>query len=242
MKPIQKDRRWLLPSFLVFAALVACSSQAKTFVPAADAGRDTGPRMPDAPDAEPVDASTLADASTDSATPADAWLESGTEDAQVDSGHMHEPEDASVDASTDANSSDAGADSGKMLEPGPELSPCTSAPGFLGANYLDLTDPAALREVVWNHTSVPPESSFQLSQMRCIKVRAGQKFTWNWDGRHDLTVFHVMIANGGTAPSFLPTANITKEKITATFTTPGTYGYTCAPHPSAMSGVVWVVP
>ena len=107
---------------------------------------------------------------------------------------------------------------------------------------MDLTASNAFRQVEWNHSSSPPDKAFQLSSWRCAKVKVGQTFEWDWDGLNDLTTFHVMVGNGGDSPSFVDSANVSRKKIVATFTAPGTYGYTCGPHPTAMSGVIWVVP
>ncbi len=125
---------------------------------------------------------------------------------------------------------------------GPDLAPCSNAANQRGAIYFDLTDSGTTEHVEWNNKSVPPERAFQISNYRCIKVKVGQTFRWDWDGENDLVGFHRMISNGGTSPSFVDTASASATKIEATFTAPGTYGYTCQPHPFAMSGVVWVVP
>ena len=125
---------------------------------------------------------------------------------------------------------------------GPELNPCSSATGLLGAKYLDLTAPDAFRRVEWNSKSSPADEAFQLTPWRCVKVRVGQSFQWEWDGLHDLTTFHVMVGNGGTSPSFVDSIAASKKTIVATFAAAGTYGYTCDPHPVGMAGVVWVVP
>jgi plastocyanin len=248
-------RRRLRFSVVMVPVLAACMSQVYpgctntptvttlSFDAAVDGGkRPMRPSPPDAsdagavgPDAEREDAALDADHEHGDAGYDGSQLDGSMDDAS-DAFHEHPPDDAGP-LPPDATLMD----SGVPRVPGPPLRPCTNEPGWLGASYIDLTDPGAVREVEWNNASPTRSREFQLSNMRCVKVKVGQSFTWNWDGLNDLQVFHVMIPNGGDTPSFVSTAQVSRERITATFGKAGTYGYTCAPHPTGMSGVIWVV-
>jgi plastocyanin len=137
---------------------------------------------------------------------------------------------AGMDAG-ESSSSSSGSSSGAAETP-PQVDPCSDRANQLGAKYVDLTADAADRSVVWDL------NAFDFAPNRCVKIKKGQSFVLNWNGKEDLNNYHILIAKS--SPSLLDGAVITKEKITITFKAAGTYAYTCRPH-SGMSGVVWVV-
>jgi hypothetical protein len=90
--------------------------------------------------------------------------------------------------------------------------------------YLDRTAADADRTLTWDFSIVSdPE--------RCLQVRVGQTVTWSGD----LSI-HPLGAQGGDSPN--PIANEQLGQVT--FTTVGTFGYTCLVH-SSMKGAIKVV-
>ena len=70
-----------------------------------------------------------------------------------------------------------------------------------------------------------------------IVVKSGSKVTWTWN---DGTIVHNVTFTGGPSPRPADSGDMASGTYAPTFTTVGTYGYTCTRH-SGMSGTVTVV-
>ena len=90
--------------------------------------------------------------------------------------------------------------------------------------YADLTGAGADRTLTW-------DLSVQSSPKRCMKVRVGQEVVWNGS-----FVAHPLAALGGDSPN--PISNHVNGHVT--FTSAGTFGYTCTIH-AVMTGAIRVV-
>lgn len=155
--------------------------------------------------------------------------------------------DAGNDGSGDAgrgSAGEAGSDTGSAGRGGSEASggsagssPAAGAGGTGGEGtagttgttfvngcvvFEDFTAPSAVRDLAWDENLIFDGS-------RCMKIQAGQSVTFTGDFDN-----HPLAVRGGDMPSPLAPS--------ATYETPGIYGYYCPLHPVEMNGAIWVVP
>jgi plastocyanin len=74
---------------------------------------------------------------------------------------------------------------------------------------------------------------------RCMKVKAGSTVTWVANPSFNT---HPLEPLGGDTPTPFSNLDLSGKSVTVTFPQAGTFGYHCHNHPSAMQGVIEVVP